>query len=126
MRKPRILPTLFLLVALVPLARTAQAQVSGQVTGVVVTEGTSAPVAGAPVLIVSGSDSRSTITDDRGRFRFAKLPPGTYQVSVNGGSPKATHVKLGLARTVTVLMTSTARRPAPEASEATYAASGAR
>ena len=123
MRNHRSLPTLSFLLALVPIAHTAQAQVSGQVAGVVVTEGTSAPVPGTPVLIMSGSDSRSTITDDAGHFRFASLAPGNYRVSVTGGAPKATQFSLGLARTVTLLMTSTVRRPAPEAS---YAAFGER
>jgi hypothetical protein len=106
------------MVLLVPAARPARAQVTGELKGVVVADsGVSLP--GVPVLAMSGGESRSTITGASGRFRFAGLPPGDYRVTVTGGAPRGMRVKVELARTVTVLMTSTLRRPAPESSLAT-------
>ena len=52
------------------------------VTGIVVTEVDSVPVAGARVTFDSGSRRFSTVTDADGNFRVEGVTPGFYQLSV--------------------------------------------
>jgi hypothetical protein len=59
-------------------------QAPGAVTGVVTDEATKAPVAGANVVLAPAegpvAGAAVTTTDDRGRFAFAKVQPGTYRL----------------------------------------------
>ena len=54
------------------------AQSNGRLTGTVAMEGTGGPVHDASVLIVELG--RTTLSDDDGKFSFARVPPGTYHV----------------------------------------------
>jgi hypothetical protein len=61
-----------------------QAASTGTVAGTV-TDPTGAAVAGAAVTIIepSTNDSRKTMTNEAGRYIFANIPPGNYNVTIN-------------------------------------------
>jgi hypothetical protein len=52
------------------------------IEGTVADANTRERVAGAVVTAVRGAVTEQTLSDDRGRYRFDGLPPGTYTVSV--------------------------------------------
>lgn len=60
------------------------AQAPSAMTGVVTDEATKAPIAGATVVLAPAegpvAGATVTTTDDRGRFAFAKVQPGTYRL----------------------------------------------
>src|SRR5437879_13419227 len=72
------------LLALTPSALLAQAASTGTVAGTV-TDPSGAAVAGAGVTLVdpSTNDSRKTTTNETGRYRFANVPPRTYNLTIN-------------------------------------------
>src|SRR5216110_1579742 len=72
------------LFALTPSALFAQAASTGTVAGTV-TDPSGAGVAGAAVTLVdpSTNDSRKTTTNETGRYLFANVPPGTYNMTIN-------------------------------------------
>src|SRR6267154_6677039 len=72
------------LFAMTPSALFSQAASTGTVAETV-TDPTGAAVAGAAVSIIdpSTNDSRKTTTNEAGRFIFANVLPGTYNVTVN-------------------------------------------
>jgi len=72
------------LLALTPSALLAQAASTGTVAGTV-TDPSGAAVAGAGVTLVdpSTNDSRKTTTNETGRYLFANVPPGTYNLTIN-------------------------------------------
>ena len=72
------------LLALTPSALFAQAASTGTVAGTV-TDPSGAAVAGAAVTLVdpSTNDSRKTTTNETGRYLFANVPPGTYNLTIN-------------------------------------------
>jgi len=73
----RILTACAAFVTLITLvAAHAGAQARASVNGIVYDSLASAPLSGALVAIVG--TSRSTISDDKGRFRFDSLAPNTY------------------------------------------------
>src|SRR6266480_2004893 len=76
--------TLSCLFALTPSALFAQAASTGTVAGTV-TDPSGAGVAGAAVTLVdpSTNDSRKTTTNETGRYLFANVPPGTYNMTIN-------------------------------------------
>ena len=67
---------ILLVLALVALPSAGQS--TGSLTGTVSMKETGSPLHGANVLIVELG--RSTLSDDDGAFRFARVPPGTYHV----------------------------------------------
>src|SRR6266481_5763006 len=79
-----LLVALSCLVALTPSALFAQAASTGTVAGTV-TDPSGAAVAGAAVTLVdpSTNDSRKTTTNETGRYLFANVPPGTYNMTIN-------------------------------------------
>ena len=72
------------LFAMTPSALFSQAASTGTVAGTV-TDPTGAAVAGAAVSIIdpSTNDSRKTTTNEAGRYIFANVAPGTYNVTIN-------------------------------------------
>lgn len=55
------------------------------VSGVVVEQGSGAPLPGAEVSLAGGPATRGVgtrVTDERGAFRFEEVPPGTYMLRV--------------------------------------------
>ncbi len=54
----------------------------GVVSGMVVDESSGAGVRKAEVLLTSGRQSQSAMTDAEGRFKFEGVTPGRYQVQV--------------------------------------------
>jgi len=79
-----LLVALCCLVALTPSALFAQAASTGTVAGTVI-DPSGAAVAGAAVTLVdpSTNDSRKTTTNETGRYLFANVPPGTYNMTIN-------------------------------------------
>ena len=80
----RLLPVLTL-AALATLGITGHAQVAdtSALTGTAV-DANGHPLPGTTVTITRSADpaeSRSTVTDDRGRYQFSQLPVGTYDVT---------------------------------------------
>ncbi len=55
----------------------------GVISGVVVDETTGAGVRKAEVMVTSGLQGQSTLTDAEGRFKFEALAPGRYNVQVS-------------------------------------------
>jgi len=62
----------------------AQAALNGTVAGTVI-DPSGAAVAGAACHAVdpSTNDSRKTTTNETGRYLFANVPPGTYNMTIN-------------------------------------------
>ncbi|MFI5169756.1 MAG: TonB-dependent receptor domain-containing protein [Vicinamibacterales bacterium] len=82
------------------------AQTAGRIQGTV-TDNTGAPVPGVAVHATSPSlqGVQSAVTDAKGEFRFASVPPGTYAVKSELSGFKTfnqTGVVVGLDRTVTL------------------------
>lgn len=63
----------------------ALAGVTGGLAGTVIEADTSAPIAGAQVIVASPSQSTAAMTDAAGRFFFLTLAPDTYTVTVSKG-----------------------------------------
>ncbi|HEX4014944.1 MAG TPA: TonB-dependent receptor [Candidatus Cybelea sp.] len=61
----------------------ARAGTTGGIGGTVVSEKTSAPLAGVTVTVTSPSQTSSTSTDAQGRFTFVSLAPDEYTVSLS-------------------------------------------
>src|ERR1700674_4289327 len=72
------------LFALTPSALFSQAASTGTIAGTV-TDPTGAAVVGATVTLIepSTAGSRTTTTNEAGRFIFANVSPGTYNVTIN-------------------------------------------
>src|SRR5437660_3594527 len=72
------------LFVLTPSALFSQAASTGTVAGTV-TDPSGAAIVGATVTLLdpSTNDSRTTTTNDAGRFIFANVVPGTYNATVN-------------------------------------------
>src|SRR5436190_13894587 len=72
------------LFALTPSALFSQAASTGTVAGTV-TDPSGAAVVGATVALLdpSTNDSRQTTTNESGRYIFANVPPGTYNLTMN-------------------------------------------
>src|SRR5437016_3714235 len=72
------------LFALTPSALFSQAASTGTVAGTV-TDPSGAAVVGATVALLdpSTNDSRQTTTNESGRYIFANVPPGTYNLTIN-------------------------------------------
>src|SRR5512136_2776836 len=99
-----------LMVLALPVLATAQGQ-TGSVTGVV-TDATGGVLPGATVTIRSATGAtQSTVTDQAGRYTFANLAPGPYDVTIElagfakqttkvavaAGQPVSTEVKLQIS-----------------------------
>jgi hypothetical protein len=98
------------LFALTPSALFSQTASTGTVAGTV-TDPSGAAVVGATVTLVdpSTNDTRTTTTNDAGRFIFANVVPGTYNASVNKSGFRVTKitgevVTVGSALTLNVTM----------------------
>jgi hypothetical protein len=98
------------LFTLAPPAVMGQAASTGTVAGTV-TDPTGAAVAGATVTLTdpSTNDARKTTSNDTGRFLFANVPPGTYNVTINKTGFRVTKltgqvVSVGSAITLNVAM----------------------
>ena len=91
--------------------RVAAPSASASITGVVRDAANARPIAGA-VVLVAGTQSRQT-TDALGRFEFAGLAAGEYDLDVRriGFQPTHIHVSLG-ARTSSELTITLPRLPA--------------
>ena len=78
-----VLPVVLLLALVLPPAVAGQV-LYGSLTGTV-TDQTGAAVPGAKVDIISPSTGvmRSVVTDERGSYLVADLPPGTYDVTID-------------------------------------------
>lgn len=92
--KPSLLAPIFLLL-LFPLSPAAQTASDGTVQGTV-TDATGAVVARASVRLepAQGGEARTTTTDGSGRYRFERVPPGSYLLIVRsrGLEPSTTAV----------------------------------
>ncbi|MFY9708698.1 MAG: TonB-dependent receptor, partial [Candidatus Cybelea sp.] len=67
----------------------ARAGTTGGISGVIVDEKTSAPIAGVTVTVTSPSQTSSTTTDAQGRFTFVSLAPDEYTVSLTKAAYEA-------------------------------------
>ena len=85
-----------------PIAQTASAVGQGVVDGTVVDQATGTPLSGARITI-EGTD-RSTVTDDRGAFRFPSLPAGDYVLVLDylGDPPQEQAVSVAAGSQTTV------------------------
>lgn len=107
----RLVRTMSLLAALLlAAALPAAAQATGGLSGAVRDAATGRPVAGVRVEAVAGGRVvASTTTDAQGAYRFATLPPGSYQVVVRdeagAGHPFAATVAAGQTATVDATLT---------------------
>ena len=98
------------LLSFAPSAVMGQSASTGTVAGTV-TDPTGAAVAAAAVTLIepSTNDSRKTTSNDAGRFLFANVPPGTYNVTINKAGFRVTKltgqvVTVGSAITLNVAM----------------------
>lgn len=67
---------------------------TGRISGTVIHSETREPIANALVVLQCTclAGSRETTTDPRGRYAFARLPPGTYTVQVLAGQADVSKV----------------------------------
>jgi Carboxypeptidase regulatory-like domain/TonB dependent receptor/TonB-dependent Receptor Plug Domain len=80
----------------------AQTGSSGTIAGTI-TDDARHPVSGAQVALSGSGRSEKTTTDDRGRYTFAALPPGSYEVTISkGGFSTAREGNVALAGGATV------------------------
>jgi len=79
MRLGQLLPAILLAL---PLASQSAAQQQATLTGVVSDAVSARPLIGAIVALRAPSGARSTRTDETGAFVFARVPRGTYSLSV--------------------------------------------
>jgi hypothetical protein len=88
--------------ATAPSAR-AQSSTSGAIQGVVTDKADGSPLAGVTV-VVSGTTSQTTITEDDGSYRITDLTPGDYLVTFFFGDAKVERsgVKVGVNKTTPV------------------------
>jgi hypothetical protein len=104
LRYVSLIAILFLALAFSP----AYAQeTTGAVEGAVV-DSSGAAVPGATVKIVGGSVNRTTVSDAKGRYQLAGLPPGTYKLTstLSGFGPgEADGINVPVGSTVTVNFT---------------------
>ena len=86
LRNSLLLVTAVCLIAAFSVQLPAQSIISGSVTGTV-TDPSGATVPGAAVTLtnVSTNASQETTTNAEGSYRFAFVPPGTYEIKVNAG-----------------------------------------
>src|SRR5437588_9000865 len=101
------LTALLLLLALSALTLLAQTSSSGGIVGTV-TDNSGAVILGASITAVdvSTNDKRVTSTNSAGRYVFANLPPGIYELSVAQTGFKAVKVRqnvdVGLVATANI------------------------
>jgi hypothetical protein len=90
----------WLLVAVTTRTTLAQARPTGVFTGVVTRDTLGHPVAGADISLVALKLSLQT--NERGEFRFANVPPGTYLVSIRaiGFAPFADSIAIAPGQTL--------------------------
>jgi hypothetical protein len=100
----------FLFCICTPIRVLGQAASTGTVAGTV-TDPSGAAVAGAAVTLIdpSTSDTRKTMTNESGRYIFANVPPGTYNVTINKTGFRVTKfssqvVNIGSALTLNATM----------------------
>jgi hypothetical protein len=98
------------LFALTPSALFSQTASTGTVAGTV-TDPSGAAVVGATVTLVdpSTNDTRTTTTNDAGRFIFANVVPGSYNATISKGGFRVTKISgqvvtIGSALTLNVTM----------------------
>ena len=113
LRKNKVLGVLFFAFVFcicTPIRVLGQAASTGTVAGTV-TDPSGAAVAGATITLIdpSTNDSRKTVSNDSGRFLFANVPPGTYNVTINKTGFRVTKltgqvVNIGSAITLNVAM----------------------
>jgi hypothetical protein len=76
---------------------TARAQdITGRITGRVVDQDTSAPLAGVTVIVVGPQGEDATITDEKGDYLFNSLPVGTYLLRFYAANTAATVEQSGV------------------------------
>jgi Carboxypeptidase regulatory-like domain/TonB dependent receptor/TonB-dependent Receptor Plug Domain len=96
---------------LVPGSVLAQARLTGSDLYGTVFDQSSDPVKGATVTVTNTetNQTRTAITDDRGHYLAAALPPGSYRVTVEltGFAPSVREVPLALGQGVRIDMTLT-------------------
>lgn len=99
-------------VALATAPALAQSRTTAALTGTVTTA-EALPVPGAVVRISSPGligGARTAAADDRGKFRFAELPPGTYVIDVTREAYKSLHIEgtllsVGMTAVVPITLT---------------------
>ena len=86
--------SLGLLLAVAPLSLSAQ---QGTLVGTVTDESSGALASGVEIQILRGSEARTAVTDDQGRYSI-ELPAGTYDLVVTIGDEQLLRTKLVLGR----------------------------
>jgi hypothetical protein len=86
----------------------AQGETTGTIEGII-TDANGAIVAGATVKVEGNAFSRSVRTDDKGFYRIAQIPPGTYKVSVSAtnfstANDESVQVALGKATALDIAL----------------------